>query len=216
MRQIDLMPLKPNTVYHLFSHAVENNNLFYDNGNYDFALQKWAHFAKGYFHTYAFCLMPNHFHLCVQTLPQPPNIQLASSSKLDASSATTGSVHSKQMNNFLSSYAQSLNKQRGRKGTLFRERFGRIPVYNIDHFKDLMCYIHHNPIHHFDYEDYSDWVFSSYPHYAFGNESTFLNTEIPLNRFKGKENMMTHHENFKQQKRFSLIEKEVEDFYLNY
>ena len=116
MRQTDLMPLKPNTVYHLFSHAVDNNNLFYDNGNYDFLLNKWAHFAKGYFQTYAFCLMPNHFHLCVQTLPQP---QLASSSKLDASSSTIGSVHSKRMNSFLSSYTQSLNKQRGRKGTLF-------------------------------------------------------------------------------------------------
>ena len=130
MRQTDLIPLKPNTVYHLFSHAVANNDLFYNPENYNYFLRKWEKFARGYFQTYAFCLMPNHFHLCVQTLPllqQHHHQQLASSFKLDASSAasnsaTHGSIHSKQMNNFLSSYAQSLNKQRGRKGNKYHQK----------------------------------------------------------------------------------------------
>ena len=34
MRQTDLIPLQPNKVYHIFSHAVENNNLFYDTRYY--------------------------------------------------------------------------------------------------------------------------------------------------------------------------------------
>ena len=221
MRQTEPIPLKPNQMYHIFSHAVENNDLFYDAENYNFFLRKWERFAKGYFQTYAFCLMPNHFHLCVQTLPQQQQSkQLASSSKLDASLMTDASlttkpisVHSKQINNFLSSYVQSLNKQRQRKGTLFRERFGRVPVQDVGYFRDLICYIHHNPIHHFGYEEFHDWAFSSFNSFTHENQLTFLNTEIPLNRFGGKEGLKAYHKKYKEQKRFTVIEEEVQEFY---
>jgi putative transposase len=209
MRQTDHEPLKPNTVYHIFSHAVDRNDLFYDEENYKFFLRRWEHFSNLHFHTYAYCLMPNHFHMCVQTLPLVP--QLASSFKLDASSSKH--KHSKLINNLLSSFTQALNKQRDRKGALFRERFGRIEVSNIDYFKDLICYIHHNPIHHFDASSYSEWAFSSYNYFMFNDQKTFINTEAILNRFGGKEGFDIYHQDYKAKKKYTTIEEKVQKFY---
>ena len=46
------------------------------------------------------------------------------------------------------------------------------------------------------------------------SELPFLNTEITLKRFNGKENLMAYHKNYKEQKRFSRIEEAVQQFYV--
>jgi hypothetical protein len=61
-----LILLEPNCVYHIFAHAVHANDFFYDDENKRFFLEKWKHFSKGYFKTYAYCLLSNHFHFAVK------------------------------------------------------------------------------------------------------------------------------------------------------
>jgi putative transposase len=213
--------LQPNAVYHVFSHAVENNNLFYDTGNYSYFLKKWAHFSKDYFRTYAFCLMPNHFHLCFQTLATDEARIVADMPRLVAQAKqaqpdTLPLYHSKRMNSFLSSYVQSFNKYRRRKGTLFRSQFGRIQIKDSDYFKDLICYIHHNPIHHFDATGYHEWAYSSFESYRRLNEWAFLDTEIALNRFGSTKSLLDYHEKYRLKKRFNVIEEIVERYYEKY
>ncbi len=243
-----LILLEPNCVYHIFSHAVHANDFFYDEENKRFFLEKWEYFSKGFFKTYAYCLLSNHFHFAIQvekaevliaTIQEQRilraqkkaakllkseseselELELVASSKLATSSNSNSTISSeelqqlisKQINNFLSSYTQSLNKQRNRKGTLVRERFGRLKVDNRTYLKDMICYVHHNPIHHFGVANYSDWKFSSYNSYAFKIENQLLDKEIILELFGGLEEFKVYHEAYKENKRFSEIEKAMLD-----
>ena len=52
--------------YHIFNHAVSNNNLFKNDGNYNFFLKKYAKYIFPIADTFAYCLMPNHFHFAVR------------------------------------------------------------------------------------------------------------------------------------------------------
>jgi REP element-mobilizing transposase RayT len=221
--------LEPNCVYHIFAHAVHANDFFYDEENKRFFLEKWKYFSKGFFKTYAYCLLSNHFHFAVQvektetlieTIQTQRNLRLIS--KLDASLELASSLEiittsdlpkiiSKQINNFLSSYTQSLNKQRKRKGTLVRERFGRLKVDNRAYLKDMICYIHHNPIHHFGVENYSEWKYSSYNSYAFELENEIVEKENILKLFGGLEEFKAYHKIFKENKQFTDIENAVLD-----
>jgi REP element-mobilizing transposase RayT len=61
-----MQALQPNTSYHIFNHANGFENVFRHEANYYFFLDKyWKHIGP-IAETYAYCLMPNHFHLVVR------------------------------------------------------------------------------------------------------------------------------------------------------
>jgi putative transposase len=209
------IPLIPNSVYHIFSHSVDNNNLFYENDNYNYFLKKWEQFSSKYFRTYAFCLMPNHFHLCVQALPLL-SLDINNTGNISKNNSNENHYHSKQISNFLSSYTQALNKQRGRKGTLFRSTFGRVAITNVNYFKDLICYIHHNPIHHFGADVYSEWQYSSFNVYRYNEAFKFVDTTITLNRFGGMKEFLNYHDYYRLNKKFMIIKDDLESYIKKY
>jgi REP element-mobilizing transposase RayT len=58
--------LKPNLSYHIFYHANRFENIFIDNENYRFFMDKYDLYIRPVAETYAYCLLPNHFHLVVR------------------------------------------------------------------------------------------------------------------------------------------------------
>lgn len=58
--------LKPDTTYHIFNHANGFENVFSENDNFHFFLEKYQLYITPIAETYAYCLMPNHFHLVVR------------------------------------------------------------------------------------------------------------------------------------------------------
>ncbi len=61
-----MQPLIPNTSYHIFNHANGFENVFREKENYRFFLEKYQLHISPIAETYAYCLMPNHFHLVVR------------------------------------------------------------------------------------------------------------------------------------------------------
>lgn len=59
-------PLLPDCVYHIYNHANGSENLFRNEENYHYFLSKYAEYIFPIADTYAYCLMPNHFHLMVR------------------------------------------------------------------------------------------------------------------------------------------------------
>ena len=53
-------------MYHIYNHANGNDNLFRNEENYAYFLKRYAYFIHPIAKTYAYCLMPNHFHLLVK------------------------------------------------------------------------------------------------------------------------------------------------------
>lgn len=63
---IEKTPLYPNTFYHIFNHAVGFDDLFKNQGNFYYFLEKYEKHIPPIAHTFAYCLMPNHLHLVLR------------------------------------------------------------------------------------------------------------------------------------------------------
>lgn len=86
---------------------------------------------------------------------------------------------SKQFSNFFSAYSQAFNKVYQRRGSLFLKNFKRKEIENDFYLKNIILYIHLNPIKHGFTRQIDDWPWHSY--------DTFIKEEPELiqNLFSG-------------------------------
>lgn len=52
--------------YHIYNHGVGSRDLFHKPDNYEYFLCLYDKYIEPIAETYAWCLMPNHFHLLVK------------------------------------------------------------------------------------------------------------------------------------------------------
>jgi len=69
---------------------------------------------------------------------------------------------SKQFSNLFNSYSKSVNKQQNRRGALFERPFKRRKIDNEKYLRNIIHYIHYNPVHHEFTKDLKEWKYSSY------------------------------------------------------
>ena len=163
-----------NIIYHIFNHAVAKENLFRIEENYYFFLEKFNYYIAAVADTYAYCLMPNHFHFIVKfkTVKQLSDVfNFTDSSKISYKL-------SQAFKNFFSSYSSSYNVMFDRKGTLFEPRFKRKIVDSKEYFLNLFNYIHQNPISHGFVKEIDDWKFSSYTSFYSEKKSLLKREDI--------------------------------------
>lgn len=171
---------REDTFYHILNHAVGSENLFRTDENYRYFLQKYQHHTNLVWDTYAYCLMPNHFHLLIKT---------KSINELEKVSNYKGNTHKvvmQSLSNFLNSYAKSYNKKYERKGALFLDFTKRIEIDSDVYFTRVVNYIHQNPIHHGFCKEIDEWEISSYSS-CLSEQETKLKREELLNWFGNKE-----------------------------
>ncbi len=58
--------LHPDSSYHIFNHANGFENTFRSKANFGYFLEKYRKYIAPIAETYAYCLMPNHFHLVIR------------------------------------------------------------------------------------------------------------------------------------------------------
>ena len=52
--------------YHLYNRVITGSNLFNDEKEYLIFFKRYDKYFRNYFTTYAYCLIPNHFHFLVK------------------------------------------------------------------------------------------------------------------------------------------------------
>ena len=77
--------MQPSTFYHLYNHANGSENLFRNDENYRFFLQKYAKYISTVADTYAYCLMPNHLHFLIKIKSEKRSLLHLESLKLPKS-----------------------------------------------------------------------------------------------------------------------------------
>jgi REP element-mobilizing transposase RayT len=190
--------LHPDHFYHIYNHANGNENLFREEKNYYFFLKKANLYLTPYLRIYAYCLMPNHFHLLISVKSETDIKALfATSGKYNKLSETEQNNYiykkiSKSFANLCSSYTQAVNKVYQRRGSLFMPNFKSNPVEQDLHFCTLVHYIHANPVHHRFISDLGKWKFSSYNSFLVEKE-TALEREYVLSMFGGKTGFLKYH-----------------------
>ena len=202
------LPLEEGCFYHVYNRGNNGDNLFYQAKNYTYFLQKYDLYLSDYIETYAYCLLPNHFHLLIRVKTKE---EVASDSdsitKADgksdgiAGNLENGKKVSEQFRRFFIGYSQAIQKQENRTGSLFQKNFKRIKVENDAYFSWLVYYIHANPQTHGIIDD-----FKSYPHSSFGRmvnpKPTKLQKSYVLSWYGGTEQYGLFHQ---QSQDFSVI-----------
>jgi len=200
------IPLVADGVYHIFTHAVGTENLFRQQENYRFFLEKYSMHVLPVADTYAYCLLPNHFHLLVK-IKQLPQIQelhlLKKKTELTAENESPFIV--KQLSNFLNSYAKSYNSMFGRRGALFLDFIRRVEVKSAEQFTNTLHYVHKNPVHHGFCKSVADWKWSSY-HSLLSNKPTMLLRQEVIDWFGNVDNFYAFHQQPVDLKHASIIE----------
>src|SRR6056297_706573 len=59
-------PLQSERYYHIYNHGNARDEIFLEPENYRFFMEKYRQHVSPVVNTYAYCLMPNHFHFFVR------------------------------------------------------------------------------------------------------------------------------------------------------
>ena len=147
------------SVFHLYNHAIDAYQLFYDDRDYDFfILSLNIQLEKIPCSVFAYCLMPNHFHLLIRQ---------DSDKKLY-----------KALNTAFISYAKYFNKKYDRKGPIFRSPLQHIKVNNKTYLIQLCKYIHLNPVYADLVNEPHEWFYSNYLEWINKRESKLFTKEV--------------------------------------
>jgi len=197
-------PLIPNTRYHIFNRGNNRENVFLKHENYGYFLGKYAKYMSPVLDTYAYCLLPNHFHLAARVKTWEEIVVAAAESDLPGFKNLAGLGPSIDTNKYVAkmvseqfrlcfmSYAKAINKQEDRVGSLFQKNFKRLIVDSQDYMNHLIQYIHANPQLHCIWDDYKEWPYSSFASLLSDGTTKLQRTEV-LGWFGGKDGMMDAH-----------------------
>ena len=157
----DPAPLQAGVIYHIYNRGVNSETIFREKRNYAYFINLYVRHIQPVADTYAFCLLPNHFHLLIEP-------------KKNLSGLSTPS---QAFSNVFNAYAKYINIAYQRTGPLFERPFKRIPVKDSPYFLRLLVYIYQNPQRHGLIDDFRDWPYSSYDVLS-GNQPTFIRRDV--------------------------------------
>jgi len=161
------IPLFPSKLYHIFSRAVGSVKLFREDKNYRFFLRKLDEHLSPVCSLWAYCLIPNHFHLLVE-VKEEDEIKNAFTHAKKSTPFDPEKVPEfimERFSNFLNSYTKACNKRFNRKGALFMDYIRRVELDKDSQLSATIFYVHKNPVHHVLVSQIEDWKWSSFKTY---------------------------------------------------
>lgn len=198
--------------YHIYNRGNNRENLFLEKRNYPYFLSLYTKHIEPIADTYAYCLMRNHFHLSVRIKTEEEFRQTSRVLETrEVSNSNKKFNPSQNFANLFNAYTKAINKGYGRTGSLFEERFGRIPVTSDSYFTTLIFYIHYNPQKHGFVDDFRDWEWSSY-HALVGTGQTKLKRSVVLNMFDGIKGFEEFHQGRVDEKKLAMLVDEEFEF----
>lgn len=188
-------PLVEGEIYHVFNRGLDRRPTFLSKRDYNRAYETLAfyrfvhpplrlayflkfgqekkelfiqklHQHKKHVDILVYCLMPNHFHLCLRQL-EPYGI-------------------SKFLSNFQNSYTRYFNTKTRRIGSLFLDQFKAVRIETDEQLLHISRYIHLNPFTSYVVKTLSDlqkYTLSSYGEYL-QMKNGFCDTQTILSHFK--------------------------------
>ncbi len=132
----------PNAIYHITTRGNGGQSIFNSQKDYFLFLEELKKTIEEYnWICYAYCLMPNHYHLLIKTID--PNL----------------SIGMRQLNG---NYTQGYNIKNKRYGHLFQGRFKSVLVESEAYLGNIIRYITLNPIKAKLVKSISLWPYSSH------------------------------------------------------
>ncbi|OWK74326.1 transposase [Flavobacteriaceae bacterium JJC] len=189
---IRITPIEPDRFYHIYNRGINGEIIFKTERNFSFFLTKLNQHLLSVCEIYAYCLMPNHFHLLVRIKSEPILQEVAKAQKVkiteDKGLHSSQHVFSKQFSLIFNSYSQAFNKENNRHGSLIESPFKRKLITSEDYLRQCIIYIHQNP----STSDFTKYPYSSYKT-ILSESPTFLKRNEVIEQFDDIENFMCCH-----------------------
>ncbi len=164
--------------YHVYNHGNNLDNIFLEEKNYSFFLEKVKIHLFPVVNLYCYNLLKNHFHLLIKVKTED-EIKLESEIWCKEKKIPFKFLNvSQQFSNLFNSYSKSINNQYTRRGSLFVKNFKRVEIKSDFKFSKIIGYIHTNAQHHKFVDDFRNWEHTSYHQILNGNNSFVKSKEI--------------------------------------
>ena len=161
--------------YHIYNRGNNKEDIFIEERNYNFFLFRLKKYILPIADVYAYCLLKNHFHIVLRI-----------KSEEDLPDKFKNKIHL-PFSNFFNAYAKSINTAYGRTGSLFQEHLQKNKIDDEDYLKQVILYVHLNPVKHKFTNDFKTYLFSSYKIFL-SDKPTSVDRAYILELFEGKEN----------------------------
>src|SRR3989338_3812253 len=156
----------PGACYHVLSRGNERKAIFREGVDYEIFLGLLKDCADRFdLLVHAWCLMPNHFHLLLET--KDSNLSQA-------------------MKRLLGVYTMRFNSKHHRRGHLFQGRYKPFLLDKDNYFLELSRYIHLNPVKAKLAKAPEDYTHSSMRYFLKDKSPDLLHRDFTLNSFKSK------------------------------
>ena len=189
--------------YHIFNRTNNKEFLFKEEENYRFFLEQVKKYIVPIADIFSYCLMPNHFHFVLRIKGDNKlNIFVEKRSKINQIKdlqgfenleGLTSKFISQQFSNLFNSYTKAINKKYNRKGSLFTPRFKRKEINAEEYLKQVIIYVHLNPVHHRVSSGFEIFPHSSYRS-IISNKATLIARNEIIELFDDLKNFKFSHQ----------------------
>jgi len=160
-------------LYHVYNRGAHKQHIFHSDFQYNFCLNLLEKYKERYrVNIYAYCLMPNHYHLLLRQ--------------------NEGGSISRFLQTSFNAYVQAFNQMEKHSGTIFQGSAKSTCVSNDEYAHHLIAYVHHNPVAARLVNNMELWKFSDFKEWI---------GELPF-RFEGNDLLKLYFENSKEYRNF--------------
>lgn len=193
-----IQALQHGNYYHIYNRGINGCALFKEPTNYEYFLDLYEKHILPVAETYAWCLMGNHFHLLVRIREVD---FFSSTTDLEGFENLRGQGQknlpydkriNQQFSNLFNAYTKAFNKKYKRTGSLFEHSFRRKRINDDDYLRNVILYIHNNPIHHGFCDHPMDYPWSSYFTCITENDTNIIYKTV-VDWFGNQENFIQMH-----------------------
>jgi len=178
------IPLEPDQFYHIYNRGINSCSIFKETSNYEYFLRLYDKYISPVAKTFAWVLMGNHFHLLVY-ITKPEGLE-------DLRPLEVNKRINQQFSNLFNAYTKAFNKKYKRTGSLFEHSFRRKRIDTKDYLRQVVLYIHNNPVHHNFCEHPIEYPWSSYLS-CISVQTTKLNRDAVIGWFDHQANFRLMH-----------------------
>lgn len=188
--------------YHVYNQGNAGSKIFFTAANYKYFLKKYFQYLDNVLDTYAYCLIPNHFHFLIKVkagnaifnnLDQLKlSKEFIDSLKANNTDKQVSIIISEMFRRFFMSYSKSINEQENRKGSLFSKNVKRKLIEDEDYLRRVVYYIHFNPQRHKLVNDFHNYRLSSYQE-IISNQISELKRDDTISIFQDLGNFVFYH-----------------------
>ena len=195
------------SIYHIYNKTNNKELLFRSDENYLYFLILYAKYISPFAETFAWNLLPNHFHFMLRIKQEKDiekhilNLPLDNQTKTEKSYLIDKDINTLMENEFkrfFISYAMAYNNMYKRTGNLFYRTFKRVNVTKDNQFTKTLIYIHANAQKHGLVKQFDQYKWTSYHSLIsekptkllrneifdwFGSKETFIKLQFELTEF---------------------------------